>query len=313
MARPDEISVVIPTYGRGAACLDTVRHLLAADGKPGEILLVDQTERHPDGIAAELDRLERQQRIRRIVQSPPSIVRAMNTGLLQAHGRIVLFLDDDVVPCRNLVAAHADRHDGPYAAVSGQVLQPGQQPVCASRGTRVTADWLADLDFSFNGTVETEIRNVMAGNLSVIRQAARAVGGFDENFIGSAYRFETDFARRLEYNGYRILFAPDASLRHLRLPVGGTRSQGDHLRKPDPLHSLGDYYFALRHGCGRSRAWYIARRPFRESINRFYARHPWLLPVKFASECRAYGMALRRARTGARLLTVDSIHPRGAA
>ena len=98
----------------------------------------------------------------------------------------MLFLDDDVEPAPGLVAAHAARHGGPYAAVCGQVLQPGEFPDPeANRGPRRTG-FLADLDFRFNGTKPAEIRNVMAGNLSVARETALAIGGFDEQFIGSA-------------------------------------------------------------------------------------------------------------------------------
>lgn len=303
MIRPEDISVVIPTYRRGAIALDTVRHLLAASQQPGEILLVDQTDHHPEAVRADLERLKANGSIRWLVFSPPSIPKAMNTGLMEARGRVVLFLDDDIAPGDGLVAAHASRHGGIYAAVCGQVLQPGQVPGQSSLPRRSDSNFLVDMEFPFYGMQASEVRNVMAGNLSVDRRLALAIGGFDENFIGSAYRFETDFARRLNAAGHRILFAPEASLRHLRLSSGGTRSHGDHLRCPDPLHSVGDYYFAMRHGVGIERALYLSRRMFRECINRFYATHPWLVPFKFASEVRACIKARELAKRGPQLLS----------
>jgi len=288
---PANVGVVVPTYRRGSILLETLRHLSEMDPLPGEILVMDQTEDHPPEVEAELVRLAAEGRIRRIRFAPPSIPRAMNLGLREARGGAVLFLDDDVVPAPDLVAAHAARHAAGYAAVCGQVLQPGEMPDPeANRGPRGVG-FRADLEFRFNGTRSAEVANVISCNLSVDRAAALAIGGFDERFVGSAYRYETDFARRLIAAGHRILFAPEASLRHLRLPTGGTRSHGDHLKRPSPRHAVGDYLFAFRHARGRERSGYLARRLVRETCNRYYLRHPWKLPRKLIAEIRALGWA----------------------
>lgn len=297
-----DVSVVVPTYCRGAALLDTLRHLLAVDPPPGEILVVDQTEEHPAKVAEPLREWEAAGRIRMLRFSPPSIPHAMNVGLREARHPVVLFVDDDVVPAPDLAAAHAARYGAGHAAVCGQVLQPGEEPDPeANRGPRA-AGFLADLDFRFTGTRATEVASVISCNLSVDRAAALAIGGFDERFMGSAYRYETDFARRLLAAGRRILFAPEASLRHLRLPTGGTRSQGDHLAAPAPGHAVGDCYFALRHARGGERLRYLARRLVRETCNRYYLRHPWKLPFKLAAEIRALAWARRLVREGPRFL-----------
>jgi len=49
----------------------------------------------------------------------------MNLGLQEAKGEIVLFLDDDIIPDRNLISANlkACEQFSETSAVTGQVLQ----------------------------------------------------------------------------------------------------------------------------------------------------------------------------------------------
>jgi GT2 family glycosyltransferase len=142
----------------------------------------------------------------------------------------------------------------------------------------------------------------MAGNLSVKRDRALAIGGFDENFVGAAYRFETDFAMRIAAAGGKIWFEPGASLRHLQLSTGGLRSYGDHRSAPVPAHSAGDYYFALHH---LPRFWrYAATRVVKNVATRYLATHPWLIPAKLIGEARGLLLARKLHRKGRRLRVV---------
>ena len=291
------VSIVIPTYRRGESVVRTLREI-ATMPHPAEILLIDQTEVHPAEIERELDVLEQQLPIRRIDLSPPSIPAAMNRGLLESRNEIVLFLDDDATPGAGLLEAHVEAHrDSDTGAVAGRVLQPeGRVPRRRSGG------WLEDLEFDFSSSEPAAVRNVMAGNLSVDRSAALGVGGFDENFVGVAYRFETDFAWRLTAAGHKILYVPEAVIHHRREPSGGTRTFGDHRRSLSPAHSVGDYYFALRHLQGSARTRYIARRLRRNVLTRYHLRHPWWIPTKVTGEIRGVILAARLNRRGPKLL-----------
>jgi len=102
--------------------------------------------------------------------------------------------------------------------------------------------------FRFHSDRGRFLTNVMAGNLSVDRERALAIGGFDENFIGAAYRFETEFCHSPgRRQAATIWFEPRASIHHLKLATGGLRSFGDHRSTASPVHSAGDYYFAILH------------------------------------------------------------------
>lgn len=296
---PRDVSICIPTYERGPVLLATLEQLV---GQAGEVLVVDQTPRHEPGVAARLEAWRAAGDLRWIRLERPAIPTAMNEALRQATRPLVLFLDDDIEPQPGLVAAHAAAYRDESAwAVAGQVLQPGEQPGPAP-ACRTTGFW-ADLDFRFCSTGRTYVQSCIACNFSVCRDRALALGGFDERFEGVAYRFETEFCRRLCRAGGRVLFEPEASIRHLRAPRGGTRSGGGHLTSASPAHGVGDYYFALREPGGLAKWWYILRRPWREVATRFHLRHPWWIPVKLLGEARAAARGVRLARQGPRLLT----------
>ncbi len=293
---PLDLSIAIPTYGRNTILEATIRSLLELQPRAADVLVIDQTPRHTDAVEQQLLDWDRTGEIRWLRLPKPSIPVAMNCGLTEAKSPIVLFLDDDIIPTAALVRDHATAHEDQHVwAAVGQVLQPGQEPMevpvtCKRHGLR------ADLEFPFYSTQTMDVQNVMAGNLSVKRERALAIGGFDERFVGAAYRFETEFARRVTAAGGRIRFCPDASIRHLRASEGGTRATGSHLTSASPVHGVGDYYFAMLHGRPLEAARYMARRMVREVCTRFHLRHPWWIPVKLVGEVRAAAWALRKVR-----------------
>jgi GT2 family glycosyltransferase len=288
------ITVAIPTYNRGAIVVETIERLFALDPAPDFIIVADQSREPNDSLR----RWHEEGRIHLIRLDAPSIPRAMNEALLAATTPLVLFLDDDIEPSPGLMAAHERAHTGAETwAVVGQILQPDEKP-------RHFAQPEDDLEFHFNHDSGCFVANVMAGNLSVKRGQAIAIGGFDENFVGAGYRFETDFALRLVAAGGKIWFAPEATLGHLKLASGGLRSFGDHRSSPSPAHSAGDYYFAIHHRPPLGR--YALRRLRRNVATRYHLRHPWTIPTKLIGELRGLMLARRLARSGRRLIRGSS-------
>lgn len=302
MESSEPITIVIPTFEREEALLQTLAALKALDPKVHEIIVVDQTMQHHRDTENQLRRWVDDGSIGWIRMKRPSIPAAMNKGLRYASHNLVLFLDDDVLPGASLLAGHVEAHqlhEDCWASV-GQVIQPWQEPE-EIHAPRLKRGLELDFDFPFHSTRDAATTNVMAGNLCVDRVRALSIGGFDEHFSGPAYRFETDFARRLIEAGGQIRFAGSASIRHLRARRGGTRSYGNHLTSASPIHGFGDYYYAFRHGT-RRQAWaYSLRRLFREVTTRFHLLHPWWMPVKFVGELRALSVGRKTARLGPKL------------
>lgn len=289
------ISVVIPTYRREQVLVETIEQLLALDVVPAEIIIVDQSETHLPDVTARLTALAESGAIRWLRLEAPSIPHAMNCGLLAAKQSIVLFLDDDIRPEAGLISAHQQAHAiHPGALVAGRVLQPWEE------GIALPDDGV----FRFSGLMEAWLDEFMGGNFSLQRDAAVALGGFDENFVRVAYRFEAEFSLRWRASGRRIRFAPDALIHHLKAG-GGTRSFGDFLRTWRPDHAVGAYYFVLRACRGVELVRQFATRFLRSVGTRHHLLRPWWIPATLVAESTAMLWAIRLALSGPRYVRAE--------
>jgi glycosyltransferase involved in cell wall biosynthesis len=290
------LTVVIPTYRREKVLIDTLRYLFDLTPPVSEIIVIDQTERHDAETESTLHTMAGSGQISWYRVSPPSITHAMNQGLLHAKHDIVLFLDDDIRPAPSLLAAHLGAHLGhPQSLVAGRVIQPWEEGV----------DQQESDVFHFASTRPALIGEFMGGNFSISRDLAVRLGGFDENFVRVAYRFEAEFARRYCGGEKRIVFEPQACIHHLKAGTGGTRAYGEHLTTWRSDHAVGAYYFSLRTRNLRD----FAIRPRRAIATRYHLRHPWQIPVSLLAEiggmCWAFALFLRGPRCLPRTVPSD--------
>ncbi len=279
MNSPLPLTVAIPTYGRDHILVETLEYLLALPVRAAEILVVDQTRVHDAQAEIRLTELAGNGTIRWLRLEEPSIPAAMNRGLKAAGHDVVLFLDDDIRPEPGLVQAHHAAHQlHEDVLVAGKVLQSWNEG----------RDYSTETQFHFATNQPRWIQEFMGGNFSIRRSTAVALGGFDENFVRVAYRFEAEFAHRLLASGRRIYYEPAASLHHLKVSTGGTRTYGEHLTTWRPDHAVGAYYYGLRTGNLRD----FLTRPFRSVATRYHLRHPWQLPLTLLAEVCGMAWAL---------------------
>ena len=285
------LGIAIPSYRRGGIALDTVRALRSLPRPPDELLLIDQTTDHPAAIGEALQCLHDAEIIRWLRLPEPSIPHAMNVGLQEAQSEVVLFLDDDIVPDQGLIQAHLDAHREGALLVAGRVFQPGQHSETLREGE----------PFRFTSDAPANIDEFMGGNFSVRREVALALSGFDENFVGAAYRFEAEFAWRYCRAHGPIHYEPSAIIHHLAIATGGTRAHGHHLRTIKPTHAVGAYYYWLR---TRIPGWrrQALLRPLRAVRTRHHLRRPWWIPLTLLAEARGFALAWQLARRGPKLL-----------
>jgi GT2 family glycosyltransferase len=276
---------------RDKVLTDTIEKLLADMPADCELLVVDQTPKHEPATAARLAEWVSRDHIRLIKRDTPSIPQAMNHALHAARGEIVLFLDDDIIPDPGLVLNHLDTHrKKDVAVVAGRVIQP----------------WDEQVEFPpesppFNGLLAGPWGEFMGGNFSVRRSTALALGGFDENFVRVAYRFEAEFAFRCRQSGHHIYYEPAACIHHLKVSSGGTRSYGAHLTTMRPDHAVGAYYYAMQAWQGWASLEVLLFRPVRAIATRHHLLRPWYIPLTLIGEVRGLFWAIALMVRGARL------------
>ena len=205
--------------------MQTVEELLANNYRNFEIVVVDQTPSPSDDVERFMG--QKGARVRYIKKGQPGLPGARNTGVAAARGDVILFVDDDVIPDRALVSAHARAYaDDAIGGVAGRVLPVGGPPRNVQRNpgriARVRCMGLCILDH-FDSDVRTHAHHVRGCNMSFLKRAILEAGGFDVRYGGSAHLEETDLALRVREMGYRLVFEPDAALVHLLDPAGGCR------------------------------------------------------------------------------------------
>ena len=282
------ISIVIPTYGREQALIDTISSLLDLEEKPAQIIVADQSMSHQPDVTQQLAVWHQDELINLLSLPEPSIPHAMNTGLLHATQAIVLFVDDDIKAHQHFVKIHYEaQQQTQNLIVAGKVIQPWDEK-----------QKLTDAGHQFNSAEKKFISHFMGGNFSINKHQAINLGGFDENFIGVAYRFESEFAERWVNAGNQILFEPAAVIDHLKVTSGGTRKYGEHTTTVQPFHAVGAYYYLLISKNTDNKPSAILKRLVQSVTTRHHLKRPWYIPVTLLAEIRGLIMARRLAKAG---------------
>jgi glycosyltransferase involved in cell wall biosynthesis len=201
-----DASIIIPTYNRRQRLIATLEALDSLDypREFWEVLLVD------DGSEDGTDDFFRNKKYSfqfRLFRHPSNRGRsaARNTGAMQARGRVLVFLDDDMKATPGLLRAHLDQHHGGQGrVVLGNIRHAPQVPSTAliryldSRGVH-----------KLKTGASIPFRYFSAGNVSIERQLLFQAGLFDERF----HQFggeDLELGYRLSRYGTTFAFAPEA-------------------------------------------------------------------------------------------------------
>src|SRR5437870_1137860 len=98
-----KVSLIIPTYNRGAVLCDTIAMSLDQTHSDYEVIVVDQTASVDPKVRDYIHSLGDQIRYCRLPK--PNLPAARNAGVRLATGTVVIFIDDDVRIPRDYVAS----------------------------------------------------------------------------------------------------------------------------------------------------------------------------------------------------------------
>lgn len=199
------LSVVIPTYNRADAIEMTLRHLenQSISSRLFEVLVVDDgsTDETPQIIINNSFDLQ----LSYHQQSNRGAAAARNQGVKMAKGDLILFLDADVIPDRQLLSSHLTTHN-----YKKEYLVVGR--VCP--WPKTLQAWYQRVVYSDHGEMDYGIEEriipfymTLGGNFSLSMHAFSSIGGYDEAFPAGGAE-ETEFAFRATSLGYRIRYQP---------------------------------------------------------------------------------------------------------
>jgi glycosyltransferase involved in cell wall biosynthesis len=211
-----KVSVVIPSKNRCALLARSIDRIESqtVSREHYEVIVIDN-----DSVDDTRNVLEEKARtysnLKFGVQEKPGAAATRNAGLQLARGEVILFIDDDVQAESTLIDTHLDRHaKSSNVAVIGAVSVPWGDTTDPFlrylRDHRILNPYTPSkgpIDFSYYHTC----------NVSTPTNALLRVGGFNENF--KVYGMEDiELGYRLEKDGCRMVFAPEARAVHYRFP-----------------------------------------------------------------------------------------------
>jgi len=236
-----EISIVIPTINRYNDLFNTLNNLKNQSFQNFEILIIDQTDKE---FAQEVFF----DKTRYFWKPFKSASKARNVALIEASSSIILYLDDDVIiENKDFILQHLIHFKNPkVSGVSGAILNLDKKwsTHLPEKAFNKHLGWIY---FPRNYYQPSTISDGGAGNLSVRKDWAIAVGGMDENYDKGAYREESDFCLRYTKKYGNLIYDPEAYLVHIGNPIGGTRSWKNssgiiHAKQ----HMFGAWYFMFK-------------------------------------------------------------------
>ena len=290
------ISIVIPTYNRGKVLLDTIQYLHDLSIPPKEIIVVDQTVSHTEKVKDKLEQWHTSGAIQWVFLARPSVVAAMNVGIQSSDSDYILFVDDDIKPIDDLLENYTKMisHER-YGIVAGRVIQPWDNPNGAEESD----------GFSFNSLKNGHAPFFIGANVLINREIALELGGFDENFKGTAHDYEREYSDRVLDANHQIAYCGSAAVFHLKEASGGIRTYGHFLKTMKPHHAVGAYYYILRSKRIKNKFTKIARRLGQRIITRTHLKQPWWIPLTLIGDFLGLTWAIYLSVSGPELIQHD--------
>ena len=282
-------SVVLPTYQRPRTLGQVLAGLAAQEWPPEQMEVLVVSDGGGDGSAELVRGFASSFPLRRLEQVNRGPAAARNLGIGSARGRLVLFLDDDVVPSPRLLAEHARSHaEAANRVVIGTRLEPaGPLRPWVRWECRTLAE---QYEAMAAGRWSPTPYQFYTGNASVGIEHLRRAGGFDVSWRRAE---DLELGFRLQRLGLQFVFNPAAAATHV-----ADRSYRSWL---DAAFQYGRNEVLFGKAEERAAAEFPHRHPLTRALVRAGLRRPALarrLPplaqpaIRAADRCRLGGLAL---------------------
>jgi len=216
-----KIAVIFATYNRSSALVKTLNGIVSCNILPDEIIIIDQSSKVRPELFFSLKQFGERGLL--LHQTQPNAQKARNSAARKTSADILLFLDDDVLPSRDLIIRHLENYrDASIQAVAGFYTEPGE---AESHKLRSVVWWrpltkIEKVPAFYNKKVDSPLWPSCNG--SIRREVFLKIGGFDERFEYTLFD-DTDLSVRMLRAGYRCVHDPAARVVHLKEPSGGNR------------------------------------------------------------------------------------------
>ncbi len=198
------VSVILPSYNSETTIVKVIKALQTQTfSEPYEIILVDSSvDKTPELVRAHFPDITY---IHLDKKTDPGTAR--NLGLKKSSGEIILFIDSDCIAQQDWIERMVKRHrESDYAAVGGGVLN-GNDP----KSDVAWAGYMAEFREFIPQRPAAEVDHIPTCNISYKRRYLEELGGFNPLYYPQE---DLEFNFRLRRAGGKILFTPDACVRH---------------------------------------------------------------------------------------------------
>ncbi len=208
-------SVVVATYQRPAHVQTCLEHLMAQTVRPTRIIVVDGS---PGPETREVVARFPDVEYRRNDRGVGTLATSRAIGLADVLDEVVAYVDDDAYArpdwLEQLLLPYADPEVGAVGGRADNGREGEEQEGIGSIGLllpdgRLTGFFAADP----GRVVDTD--HMIGANMSYRTRVARRLGGVRDFYPGTCLREDADMPLRIRRSGLRVVYAPDAVVRHV--------------------------------------------------------------------------------------------------
>lgn len=253
-----ELSVIIPTYNNREVLRQTLQSVFDQDLAGGRYEVVVLDDGSTDDTGEMVRSLSRPVGLTYQWQENRGRAAARNAGSRLAKGKVLFYLDSDIIAGPGLLSRHLHYHekqDGPIGVQGRTLIHPTSKVTPFMK----TKELVPDL--TRRKRQDLSPYHIITRNLSIRAQDLWAVGGFDESFPGYGWE-DIELGLRLHEHGVRFFYDPQA--------VGYHNDVETLDRTREKLRQAGEgaVYFWRKH-----------RK--RHGLGFFLEIHPAILPLKW--------------------------------